>query len=85
MKYRLRVSNAFERELRRLKQVDRERTWGIIQQIQEAPYSHKALIRKFRGTISARLGNLRIIYTVNEREKRVILLHVGYRERVYER
>ena len=36
------------------------------------------------GTRSARIGDLRIIYTVDEAEKRAILLHVGYRERVYE-
>lgn len=85
MKYSLRVSNTFKRELRRLKQIDRERIWGLIQQIVEAPYSHKALTGQLRDTRSARLGSLRIIYAVDEHEKRVILLHVGFRERVYER
>ena len=84
MKYSLRVSNAFERKLRRLKPRDRERAWTIIDEIQRDPYSYRSLSGQLSGTRSARAGDLRIIYVIDEPEKRIILLHVGHRERVYE-
>ena len=84
MKYSLRVSNAFERQLRRLKPEDRERVWTVINEIQQAPHSYKPLGGQLSGTRSARTGDLRIIYALDESEKRVVLLHVGHRERAYE-
>jgi addiction module RelE/StbE family toxin len=84
MKYSLRVSNAFERQLRRLKPRDRERAWVIIEEIQQDPHVYKSLSGQLSGTRSARAGDLRIIYAVDETEKRVFLLQVGHRERVYE-
>ncbi len=84
MKYSLRVSNAFERQLRRLKPRDQERTWSVIDEVQQDPHSYKPLGGRLSGTRSARAGNLRIIYAIDETEKRIILLHVGHRERVYE-
>lgn len=84
MKYRLRVSNSFERDLRKLGNLHKEKTWKLIEQIQASPYSYKRLTGQLMGTRSARSGDLRIIYAIDEHDKRVILLHVGQRERVYE-
>ncbi len=84
MTYSLRVSNSFERDLRKLSASDRERVWTALEEIQKSPYSYKPLRGQLEGTRSARLGTLRIIYTVDEQQKHIILLHVGYRERVYE-
>ena len=83
-KYSLRVSNAFERQLRRLKTQDRERAWTTIDGILQDPHSYKSLSGQLSGTRSARVGDLRIIYAIDETEKRIILLYIGHRERVYE-
>ena len=85
MKYLLRVSSTFERELRRVAPAYRERSWSMIQRIQEDPYAYKLLAGQLAGTRSARIGSVRIIYAVDEPKKMVILLHIGYRERVYGR
>ncbi len=84
MKYNIRVSNTFERELRRLGHSDRGRVWKAIAEIQDFPYSNKELTGQLADTRSARVGSLRIIYAIDDKGKRIILLHVGYRERVYE-
>jgi mRNA-degrading endonuclease RelE of RelBE toxin-antitoxin system len=57
----------------------------VIRDIQEFPYSYKVLAGQLVGTRSARIGDFRIIYAIDVKEKRIILLHVGQRERVYER
>lgn len=84
MKYRLRVPNTFERELRRLGQQDKDRVWKTIGEIQESPYSYKFLTGQLTGTKSARVGNIRIIFAIDEHAKRILLLHIGYRGKVYE-
>jgi addiction module RelE/StbE family toxin len=84
MKYSIRVANTFERELRRLGHSDRGRIWKAIAEIQESPYSNKELAGQLADTRSSRVGGLRIIYAIDDKEKRIILLHVGHRERVYE-
>lgn len=84
MKYRIRVTNTFERQLRRLAQRDRQRVWKLIGEAQESPYLFKTLTGQLSGARSARVGGMRLIYTVDENQKLVVLLYVGHRERVYE-
>jgi mRNA-degrading endonuclease RelE of RelBE toxin-antitoxin system len=40
--------------------------------------------RSASSAMSARVGDIRLIYTVDENQELVILLYVGHRERVYE-
>jgi addiction module RelE/StbE family toxin len=85
LNYTLRVSNSFERRLRKLSKVDRERVWRLLHEIEQSPHSYKALSGHLTGTHSARVGGLRIIYAIDENEKLIVLLSVGHRESVYER
>jgi mRNA-degrading endonuclease RelE of RelBE toxin-antitoxin system len=85
LNYTLRISNSFERQLRRLSKADRERVWKLLHEIEQSPYSYKYLGGQLTGTHSARIGDLRVIFAIDERRKRVLLLYVGPRERVYER
>ncbi len=84
MKYRIRVTNTFERQLKKLTQRDRERVWRLIGEVQESPYLYKSLSGQLSSARSARVGDIRLIYTVDGNQKLVVLLHVGHRERVYE-
>ena len=85
MKYALRVTNTFGRELKRLSERDRERVLSLIEEVQESPYEYKPLSGQLSGARSARAGDLRLIYTVDDVQKLIVLLFVGHRERVYER
>jgi len=78
------VSNSFERDFRKLGHADRDRIWKLLEQIQEEPHSYKPLSGQLSGMRSARVGDLRVLYIVEENEKRIVLLRVGHRERVYE-
>jgi len=57
----------------------------LLHEIEQSPHSYKALSGQLTGTHSARVGGLRIIYTIDENEKLIVLLSVGHRESVYER
>ena len=80
------VSTAnFERGMRQLSSVDFRRSKQILNEIVEDPYSFKELWGRFRGLRSARFGDHRIIYTVVESKKQIILLAVEPRSSAYER
>lgn len=84
MKYTSSLSNTAKRQLKRLGRQERERIYALIDRILEAPYTYKPLSGELSGTRTARIGNLRVIYAVDEKEKRVNIIYAGHRERVYE-
>ena len=71
--------------MRQLSSVDFRRSKQILNEIVEDPYSFKELWGRFRGLRSARFGDHRIIYTVVESKKQIILLAVEPRSSAYER
>lgn len=80
------VSTAnFERGLKRLSSVGLERARTTLTEIANDPYSFKELRGRFRNLRSARFGGHRIIYTINEDRKEVVLLAVEPRGSAYER
>jgi mRNA-degrading endonuclease RelE of RelBE toxin-antitoxin system len=80
------VSTAnFERGMRRLSSTDFKRSRQTLDEIANDPYSFKELWGKFRGLRSARFGDHRIVYTIVQDKKRVILLAVEPRGSAYDR
>ena len=84
MKYRIIVTNPFDKGMRRLMPRDRERARQLIEKIQAEPYTFKELSGNLRGLRSARFGNYRIVYTVDEKRKAIVLASIRPRERAYE-
>jgi len=62
---------------------NRQRARQLIMEIQAKPYAFKELGGKLKGLRSARFGDYRIIFSINERQKAVVLLSVRLRERAY--
>ena len=85
MSYTLVATANFERGMKRLPSTDFNRSRQTLEEIVNDPYSFKELKGKFRNLRSARFGKHRIIYTIIEGKKAVILLAVEPRRSVYER
>jgi mRNA-degrading endonuclease RelE of RelBE toxin-antitoxin system len=71
--------------MRRLSSADFRRSKQALIEIANDPYSFKELWGRFRGLRSARFGDHRIIYTIMESKKQVVLLAVEPRASAYER
>lgn len=84
MRYRLIITNPFDRGMRKLMPDDRDRARQLIKEIQTEPYGFKELGGRLKGLRSARFGNYRIVYSIDERQRAVILASVRPRERAYE-
>lgn len=69
----------------RLSSADFNRSRQTLLDIASDPYSFKELKGRFRNLRSARFGDRRIIYTVVEQKKEVVLLAVEPRRSAYAR
>jgi len=84
MKYRLRSTRSFERGFRNLDIEARRRCDSEIRQLRDNPYIGKPLHGDLKGKYSLRSGDYRVIYSVDEADKSVLLLAVGHRKAAYE-
>jgi len=85
MSYELEFTELFVAQFEKLEKVDRERVYRKIRELKENPYRHKALTYPFMGCFRLRVGNFRVIYMPIERVRKVILIDVDLRKRVYKR
>jgi mRNA interferase RelE/StbE len=84
MNFRLETTGKFEKDFRKLaadlkRRVDRE-----VKTLETQPYSGKRLRGEFEGSYSFRIGDYRVLYWVDEAERRIVLLTVAHRRTVYE-
>jgi len=83
MTYKVLVTNRFRKDERKLDHRTRNRMYDVITQLVQDPYSYKELKGQLADLRSARFGDFRIIYRINEEQKLVELISVGHRASVY--
>ena len=85
MQYRIKVTKQFENDFAKSEKTLKERMMKRIDRLKTDPYSCKALHGGLKGKYSLRVGDYRVIYTIDEDEKIVTLYCAGHRKKVYER
>lgn len=85
MTYFIVSTSNFARGLKRLSDIETRRAQQVIRELVVDPYSYKELAGKFKEIRSARFGDHRIIYSVNDAKKEIVLLAVEARSSVYKR
>jgi mRNA interferase RelE/StbE len=83
-KYRVQISATAERQLRRLPRDDQLRVVRAVLTLAQDPRPQGC--RKLQGyddVFRIRVGTYRVIYSVEGRQLRVIILKVGHRKDVY--
>lgn len=83
--HRVELASRAQRELRRVRELDRERIDAALARLAEEPRPSGSV--KLKGALyRLRVGPYRIIYTVSDREKLVVALKIARREKdTYER
>lgn len=81
--YLLVITNRFRKSFKNIEKGIQERIFNILSELMEKPYIGTKLGGELSGLWKIRVGDYRIIYSVNEREKHVILIDVGHRKKVY--
>ncbi|MHA1839590.1 MAG: type II toxin-antitoxin system RelE family toxin [Candidatus Ranarchaeia archaeon] len=83
MNYTLKSTSRFEKDLRNLNLQMRRRIDKAILELAKTPRLGKPLHGMLAGKWSLRIEDYRIIYTVEESEKTVLLYTVQHRRTVY--
>ena len=85
MSYRIELRPAAVRALKKIDHQDRARIRGAIALLGENPRPPGAKALQGRDGLRVRVGNHRIIYTVQDDVLVVVVVNLGHRRDVYER
>jgi mRNA interferase RelE/StbE len=83
--YRIELRPAAVRALRQIDHQDRDRIRGVIALLGEDPRPPGAKALRGRPGLRVRVGNYRIIYTIEDDVLLVVVVALGHRSDVYDR
>jgi len=83
--YRIELRPAAVRALRQIDHQDRDRIRGVIALLGEDPRPPGARALRGRPGMRVRVGNYRIIYTIEDEVLLVVVVALGHRSDVYDR
>ena len=84
--YELRITTSAAKSLSKLPRVEQKRISSAITALPENPRPHG--VTKLSGTVDSyriRVGNYRIVYTIEDGELIIVVVRVGHRKEVYDR
>lgn len=81
--YRLIIAPSAKRGLKKSKKLYQEAINSVLLELRDEPYAGKPLTKELAGKFSFRVGSYRIIYTINETDKIIRILHIGHRATIY--
>jgi len=84
VKYRLELTPKFDKELHKLPKHIMNRIVENVEDLKARPYLFKGLHGELEGLYSMRVGDYRIIFTIDEDKGRVVLLSVAHRRKAYD-
>jgi len=83
-KYNVVLSRQAERVFKKLDGKEKRNVSECLISLEENTYAGKRLHGDLKENFSLRIGKLRIIYTVSEKDKVVFIIAVGPRKSVYQ-
>jgi len=82
--YTIKTTNQFEKTFKKTDKETRDRIVRRITQLKENPYKNtKKLHGELQGLYSLRVGDHRVMFSLDEEKGLIILLSVGHRKSVY--
>ena len=83
-KYKVVLSRQIERFYKKLEGKDKANVQECLISLEEDAYAGKRLHGDLKESYSLRIGKLRLIYTVSEKDKTVYVVAIGLRKSVYQ-
>jgi len=81
--YTVLLSRQAEKFYKKLKENVEARVMETLIILEKQPYTGKRLHGELRENYSVRVGKLRIIYTVSEKDKTIYIIAIGPRKTIY--
>ena len=83
MKYSLFILKSAQKELAKCPLDIYTRIRGLIQELADNPRPRNSRKLMGRDGWRIRIGGYRVIYEIEDKEKKVIILHIGHRKDIY--
>lgn len=80
---RVKLKSKAEEELSKLSKKDQERILAALVVVSENPFAGKKLEGEFKSYRSLRVWPYRIIYTIYQKERLILVIRIGQRQGVY--
>jgi len=84
-RYKVEVTPRFRKMLKKLDREAQYRTLKKLKELETKPYSFKRLHGPLAGRYTLRIGDYRIIYTIDEDGGKVVLHTIAHRRMVYKK
>jgi len=84
LKYTVLLSKQAEKFYDRLQRNVRVRVREALVGLENQPYAGKRLHGELKENYSLRVGKIRIVYTVSEKDKTIYVIAIGLRKTIYE-
>ncbi len=83
--YKLQFSTAFDKSLRKIHPLDKKRVLEEVKKLAKEPFPKGKKVKHLIGTQGWRLriGKVRVIYFVDEKNKKIYLEDIAYRKDIY--
>ena len=81
--YVVESTSRFDRDFQSFDKGFQNKAMESIKILTKNPYAGKSLHGKLKGFYSLRIGDYRVIYSINENKKSVILYFIDHRKRIY--
>lgn len=81
--YKVIVSKRASSSLKRLPRRYQSQIILSLQELGEFPKIGKSLERELADKLSVRIGQYRVVYSINEHDKKIIVLRIDHRSKVY--
>jgi len=82
--YRVELTAEAKKGLKNLSKLHRRAVSMTIDELKENPTLGKPLGRELIGLFSLRVSSYRIVYKINKKDKKVLVLKAGHRSKVYD-
>ena len=83
MNYEIILTKKFDKNFSKLDKEIQLRVIKKLKMLGEKPGAGKPLKGKFKNLLSLRIGDYRIIYTLNEKRKKILIITIEHRKSVY--
>jgi mRNA interferase RelE/StbE len=83
MSYSVNIKHSAEKELKPIPESDREKIISAILGFRENPFPKDIKKLENKDGYRLRIGNYRILYTVNLKEKTIDIYSIGHRKEIY--
>lgn len=82
--FEIRFKKSVKKDLQKLSKPNQKQVLDDIQQnLSQEPNKGKALTGEFKGLYRWRIGNVRVIYEIQNKQLIVLVLKIGHRKDVY--